>query len=152
MLFVRKEIVLKKYVILCATQLFDPHHCSSSTGPSGGVDVVRKKNGMRMLSRGCVQPEGGVMHEICITINGERHCFRLPRLLEKFPPPGPEPRNFPELELATAVLELVNFVQPAVARSQLTSQLSEIATQFIQQVQKGLPQGVELKEVETART
>ena len=91
------------------------------------------------------------MHEICITIDGQRHCFPVPELIrEKFPPPPPG--NYPELELASAVLELVNFVQPVVARSQLTKQLREVATQFIQQVQKGLPQGVELKEVERTRT
>ncbi|HVO23250.1 MAG TPA: hypothetical protein VMW56_06440 [Candidatus Margulisiibacteriota bacterium] len=88
------------------------------------------------------------MWQICITIHGKRHCFPVPALIEKIHFPGPGPVNFPELELATAVLQLVNAVQPAVKNSQLTKQLGEVATQFIQQVQKGLPQGVELRQIE----
>jgi hypothetical protein len=110
-------------------------------------------NDTRTLSRAVIasnQKEGIAMWEFCITISGKRHCFQLPVLIEKIHLPGPGPVNFPELELATAVLQLVNVVQPAAAKSQLTKQLSEVATQFIQQVQKGLPQGVELKQGETA--
>ena len=86
------------------------------------------------------------MHEFCIMINGVKHCFELPLLIKpEFK--KPEPHNYPELELAATVLQLVNVVQPAVKDSQLTKQLSEVATQFISQVQKGLPQGVELNEL-----
>jgi hypothetical protein len=85
-------------------------------------------------------------HVICITIGGEIHCFDVPILIEKVPL-KPHPGNYPELELAVTVLHLVNVVQPAVKNSQLTKQLSEVATQFISQVQKGLPQGVQLNEV-----
>jgi hypothetical protein len=84
------------------------------------------------------------MWEFCITIGGRRHCFPLPVLIEKIHLPGPGPVNFPELELATAVLQLIKAVQPSVGPSQFTKQLGDAATQFIQQVQKGLPQGVEL--------
>jgi hypothetical protein len=86
------------------------------------------------------------MWEICIVINGKRHCFPLPVLVEKFHIPGPGPVNFPELELATTVVDLVKSVQPRVGQSQLTKQLVDVSTQFIQQVQKGLPSGVELHE------
>jgi hypothetical protein len=89
------------------------------------------------------------MWEICVKINDKVHCFPLPVLIEKFHGTGPGPVNYPELELATAVLQLVNFVKPTVANSQLTRQLSEVATHFIHQVQKGLPQDVELKQIET---
>jgi len=90
------------------------------------------------------------MWEICITIHGRRHCFPIPVLIEKIHLPGPGPVNYPELELATAVLQLVKAVEPHAAKSELTKKLSETATQFIQQVQKGLPQGVELRQSEAA--
>ena len=89
------------------------------------------------------------MWQICIKISGQRHCFPVPVLIEKIHLPGPGPVNFPELELATAVLQLVKAVEPHAAKSQLTKQLGEVATQFIQQVQKGLPQDVEFKQIET---
>jgi len=88
------------------------------------------------------------MWEFCITIHGQRHCFPIPVLIEKFHGPGPGPVNFPELELATAVLQLVHFVQPNGASSPFTKQLNEVATHFIEQVQKGLPQGVVLTQTE----
>jgi hypothetical protein len=88
------------------------------------------------------------MWEICIVIHGKRHCFPLPILVEKFHIPGPGPINFPELELATTVLELVKVVQPQVGQSQFARQLSDVSTQFIQQVQKGLPSGVDLHQAE----
>jgi hypothetical protein len=85
--------------------------------------------------------------QICITFGGVKHCFKVPLLIaiepKVLPPPPP---NFPELELAATVLHLVNVVQPAVKNSQLTKRLSEVATQFISQVQRELPQGVELIE------
>jgi hypothetical protein len=73
----------------------------------------------------------------------------VPVLIEKFHVPGIGPVNMPELELAVSVLQLVSAVQPSIPDSQLTRQLGEAATGFIQQVKKGLPQGVELKEVKT---
>lgn len=83
------------------------------------------------------------MWEICITIGGVRHCFSIPVLVPS-PHPGPGPVNFPELELAIAVLQLVQVVQPSVQHSELTRQLSDVATRFIEGVQKGMPAGVEL--------
>ncbi len=90
------------------------------------------------------------MWNLCITIGGKQHCFPLPILVERIHLPGPGPVNFPELELATTVLELIRAVKPVAGSSQLTDQLGEVATRFIQQVQKGLPQGVELKQAELA--
>jgi hypothetical protein len=87
------------------------------------------------------------MWEFCFTINGKRHCFRIPVLIPDIPH-RPVPGNYPELELAIAVLQLVKVIQPAAKDSQLTKQLSEVAKGFIQQVQKGLPQGVELKQMQ----
>ena len=57
-----------------------------------------------------------------------RHCFPLPVLVEKIHLLGPGPINFPELELATAILQLVN-----AAKSQLTRQVSEVATLRVDQ-------------------
>jgi hypothetical protein len=88
------------------------------------------------------------MWEICITIHGVRHCFRVPLLIEKFHIPGPGPVNFPELELAVSVLQLVEHVRANVKQPEFTTRLSEVALGFIQQVQKGMPQGVELKQME----
>jgi hypothetical protein len=84
------------------------------------------------------------MWQICIIIGGRRHCFPLPVLVEKFHIPGPGPVNFPELELATTILQLVKNIQPQLGQSQFAKQLTDVSTQFIQQVQKGLPTGVEL--------
>ena len=87
------------------------------------------------------------MWEFCFTIQGKRHCFRIPVLIPDIPRRPPPPWNYPELELAIAVLQLVHVIQPAAPESQLTRQLSEVSTHFIQQVQKGLPQGIELKQM-----
>jgi len=83
--------------------------------------------------------------ELCLMIHGQRHCFPIPVLVENFHVPhGPGPVNMPELELAVSVLQLVEAVQPVVQGSALTKQLAEVSQHFIQQVQAGLPPGVEL--------
>jgi hypothetical protein len=78
------------------------------------------------------------MYEFCINIGGHKHCFPVPSLIEKIH--IPKPTNYPPFELAIAVLQLVN----ALPASDLSRELSTVATRFIQNVQKELPQGVEL--------
>jgi hypothetical protein len=86
------------------------------------------------------------MWEICITIHGRLHCFPIPVLIHI--PHPPPPNNYPELELAISVLQLAQMIQHAVPESQLTKQLTDVATHFVQQVQKALPHGVELKQMQ----
>jgi len=86
------------------------------------------------------------MWEICIRIHGRLHCFPVPELVQNIHIPGQGPVNFPEFELAAAVLKLVDAVGPITKGSALTKQLAEVATSFIQQVQKGVPEGVEIKQ------
>jgi hypothetical protein len=43
---------------------------------------------------------------------------------------------------------LVEHVRANVKQPEFTTRLSEVALGFIQQVQKGMPQGVELKQME----
>ena len=74
----------------------------------------------------------------CFTIAGKRHCIFIPLLVEVFRKPPPQ--NFPELELAATVLEMVRVVGP----SELSKQLSDVATRFVGNIQKQLPQGVEI--------
>jgi hypothetical protein len=88
------------------------------------------------------------MWEFCITIHHHRHCFPIPVLIEKFHIPGPGPVNFPELELAISVLQLIEHVSPNVKQTEFTARLNEAALGFIKQVQQGMPQGVELKQME----
>ena len=83
--------------------------------------------------------------KICFTIAGKKYCIYVP-LLVQWPPIKPPPRNFPELELAATVLELVRAVGP----SELSKQLSEVATRFVGNLQKQLPQGVEIVMGESA--
>ena len=80
------------------------------------------------------------MFEFCITIQGVRHCFPVPTLIEKRAIKPPPPNNYPPFELAVSVLMLVE----AVPSSEFSKQLTDVATRFIQQVQKDLPKGVEL--------
>ncbi|HWA03946.1 MAG TPA: hypothetical protein VG819_10520 [Rhizomicrobium sp.] len=87
------------------------------------------------------------MWEICITIHGVRHCFVIPLLVEKFHIPGPGPVNYPELELAVSVLQLIEHIRPNVKQAEFTDRLADVARGFIQQVQKGMPQGVELRQM-----
>jgi hypothetical protein len=76
---------------------------------------------------------------ICFTIAGRRYCFFVPLLVE-LPFKKPPPENFPELELAATVLEMVRVVGP----SELSKELSEAATRYISKFQKDLPKGVEI--------
>lgn len=85
------------------------------------------------------------MYKMCFTINGVNHCFDIPVLIDIDPKP-PDP-NFPELELAIAVLQLVEKVKPVVRETELTRAITEASTRFIQQVRKELPKGVELTRV-----
>jgi hypothetical protein len=80
------------------------------------------------------------MFEICITIAGQKHCFPVPTLIDQNVIRRPPPNNYPPFELAVSVLMLVQ----AVPASELTKQLTQVATSFIQQVQKDLPKGVEI--------
>jgi len=89
------------------------------------------------------------MWEFCITINGKKHCIPLPVLIPQ-PIHIPPPENFPPLELATAVLQLVEAIGPTARAPELTNSLREVATSFIRQVQKGLPAGVELRQMPQA--
>lgn len=80
------------------------------------------------------------MYEFCINIGGQRHCFPVPLLIDIDKIHIPKPHNYPPFELAIAVLQLTNALPP----SELSKELSTVATRFIQNVQKELPQGVEL--------
>ena len=75
----------------------------------------------------------------CFTFGGKRHCFFIPLLVDH-PFRKPPPNNFPELELAATVLEMVRVVGP----SELSKQLSDVATRFVGNIQKQLPKGVEI--------
>jgi len=77
-----------------------------------------------------------------VTIHGEKHCFPIPVLIEKVPKPIPP--NWPDLELAVTVVQLVEDVKPAVRDTELTKALTAACNGFIQKVQNGLPKGVEL--------
>ena len=77
---------------------------------------------------------------ICITIAGKVHCFNIPLLVDLSQIHPPHPGNYPELELAATVLELVK-VAPG---SELSKQLTEAAHGFISQVKQQLPKGVEM--------
>jgi hypothetical protein len=91
-----------------------------------------------------------VPFRVCPEINGVQHCFDIPVLIkEVILPPDP---NFPELELAITVLELVKAVRTIAPQSELTQKLADVSTGFIKEVQQGLPAGVELIEVGAVRT
>ena len=80
------------------------------------------------------------MPQICFTIAGVRHCIDIPLLVDFKHVKPPPPNNFPELDLALTVLELVKIVKP----SDLAKQFTETATAFVTQVQAQLPKGVEI--------
>jgi hypothetical protein len=85
------------------------------------------------------------MYEICFNINGVKHCIPIPELINiDLKPPDP---NFPELELAIAVEQLVEKVRPAVGETELTRAITDASTRFIQKIQKELPKGLELTRV-----
>jgi hypothetical protein len=88
------------------------------------------------------------MYQICFYVNGVKHCVPVPAAIDR----DPVSPNWPELELATSVLQLVERVKAVVKDTELTRALTTASTHFIQQVQKELPKGVELtatKEVQT---
>ena len=87
------------------------------------------------------------MYEFCINIGGTRHCFPIPSLIDREAIHIPKPHNYPPFELAITVLQLAQVLPP----SELSKELSEVATKFIQNVQKGLPQGVELVQEKAAK-
>jgi hypothetical protein len=87
------------------------------------------------------------MFEFCINIGGHKHCFPVPSLIDITKIRIPKPTNYPPFELAIAVLQLVE----ALPASELSKELSAVATRFVQNVQKDLPQGVELTQDRTAR-
>ncbi len=82
------------------------------------------------------------MYELCINIGGQKHCFPVPSLIDITKIHIPRPTNYPPFELAVTVQQLVD----ALPASELSKELSAVATRFIQNVQKQLPQGVELKQ------
>jgi len=78
------------------------------------------------------------MYQICVTIAGRRHCFPAPTLILKEQIKRPPPNNLPPFELAASVLMLVE----SVPKSELSTQLTEVATRYINDLQKQLPAGV----------
>jgi hypothetical protein len=87
------------------------------------------------------------MYELCINIGGQKHCFPVPSLIDITKIHIPKPTNYPPFELAIAVLQLTE----AIPASELSKELATVATRFIQNVQKELPQGVELTQERTAK-
>lgn len=87
------------------------------------------------------------MYQICLQIGGKKHCFPVPALIDQSVIRRPPPNNYPPFELAISVLDLVQ----AVPASELSKELTQVATRFIQEAQKDLPKGVELVEAKTRR-
>ena len=83
------------------------------------------------------------MYKFCITIHGERHCFDIPLLIDKSVIKRPPPNNYPAFDLAATVLVLTE----AVPKSDLSVQLAQVASNYVNQVKAGLPKGVELTQV-----
>jgi len=86
-------------------------------------------------------------YQICFQIGGKKHCFPVPTLVDQSVIHRPPPNNFPPFELAVSVLDLVQ----AVPTSELSKELTQVATRFIQETQKDLPKGVELVETKARR-
>jgi len=87
--------------------------------------------------------------EICIRIHGEVHCFSIPVLIDNpLRPHGPDPHNYPILDLAATILVLVEEVKGSANRadSEYLNQLTEVTRGFIKNVQAGMPEGVTLNE------
>ena len=78
--------------------------------------------------------------KICITIAGKKHCFDVPLLVDLSAFKRPPPNNFPPFELAATVLEIVR----VAGRSELSKELSNVATRYIENLQKQLPKDVEI--------
>lgn len=85
------------------------------------------------------------MPSLCYKINGQKHCFEIPTLVDLSHIHGPGPINFPQLELAVTVMGLVQSVEKT-RKSELGTKLLDVSNAFLQEVRKGLPQGVELTE------
>jgi hypothetical protein len=85
------------------------------------------------------------MPSLCYKINGQKHCFEIPTLVDLTHIHGPGPINFPQLELAVTVMGLVQTVEKT-RKSEFGTKLLEVSSAFLQEVRKGLPQGVELTE------
>ena len=92
--------------------------------------------------------EGRSMY-IAYNIHGELHQFEVPTIIDfkEFKFPKPDPRNYPVLDLAITVIEMIEAVEPGEKRSQLSSKLVELSRDFIKNVQAGLPKGVQIREV-----
>jgi len=84
------------------------------------------------------------MPSFCYTINGQKHCFDIPALVDLSRIHGPGPINFPQLELAVTVIGLVDAIEKTGRNSELGVKLLEVSNAFIQNVRTGLPKGVEL--------
>jgi hypothetical protein len=85
------------------------------------------------------------MPSLCYKINGQKHCFEIPTLVDLTHIHGPGPINLPQLELAVTVVGLVQTVEKT-RNSEFGTKLIELSNAFLQEVRKGLPQGVELTE------
>jgi hypothetical protein len=81
---------------------------------------------------------------ICITFAGKKHCFDIPLLVDRSVIKRPPPNNIPQLELAATVLEMVRVVGP----SELSKELSGVASRYIANLQTQLPKGVEIQTAE----
>jgi len=84
------------------------------------------------------------MPHLCYEIHGQRHCFEIPMLVDLRQIHIPPPHNYPPLELAVTVIKLVEALELAGRKSDLGRKLLEVSTAFMQHVQAGLPEGVEL--------
>jgi hypothetical protein len=82
------------------------------------------------------------VYELCINIGGQKHCFPVPSLIDITRIHIPKPTNYPPFELAVTVQQLV----AALPASELSKELSAVASRFIHNVQKQMPQGVELRQ------
>ena len=80
------------------------------------------------------------MYQFCFNIGGQRHCFDVPTLIDKNIIKRPPPNNLPPFELAASVLLLVE----AVPQSELSSELTQVATRYIQHLATQMPKNVEL--------
>jgi hypothetical protein len=89
------------------------------------------------------------MHRFCYTINGQKHCFDIPELVDLAHIHGPGPVNFPQLELAVTVVGLVDAIEKTGRNSEFGAKLLEVSNAFIHNVRTGLPKGVEITESKT---
>ena len=87
------------------------------------------------------------MYQICVQIGGKRHCFPVPTLIDQSVIHRPLPNNLPPFELAVSVLMLAQ----AVPASDLTKELTQVATRYIETLRKDLPKGVEIVEAKAQR-